>query len=157
MGFGFAAHIYHVGLAVRVEVGEGLGFWHGNELMSVTRYHSTMKFTHLLVLGVFCTSPANAATNLPDLGEASQSVFSPQLERKIGEAIMRDIRADRAYLDDPEVADYLNGLGYRLAAASPNNRQDFEFFAVQDNTLNAFALLRWLYRRAFRFDSHGAE
>ncbi len=140
MGFGFAAHIYHVGLAVRVEVGEGLGFWHGNELMSVTRYHSTMKFTHLLVLGVFCTSPANAATNLPDLGEASQSVFSPQLERKIGEAIMRDIRADRAYLDDPEVADYLNGLGYRLAAASPNNRQDFEFFAVRDNTLNAFAL-----------------
>jgi len=103
-----------------------------------------MKFTHLCALasalGVFCALPATAATNLPDLGEASQSVFSPQLERKIGEAIMRDIRADRAYLDDPEVADYLNSVGYRLAAASPNNRQDFEFFAVQDNTLNAFAL-----------------
>ena len=99
-----------------------------------------MKISHLLLLGVFATTPTRAANNLPDLGEASQAVFSPQLERKIGEAIMRDIRTDRAYLDDPEVADYLNGLGYRLAAASPNNRQDFEFFAVSDSTLNAFAL-----------------
>ncbi len=99
-----------------------------------------MKWTHLLV-GVACLGfPALAASDLPELGEAAQGVFSPQLERKVGEAIMRDIRADRAYLDDPEIADYLNAMGYRLAAASPNNRQDFEFFAVQDGTLNAFAL-----------------
>ena len=129
-----------MGLAVYIEVCEGLGFRHSDELISITRYHSTMKFAHLYVAGVLCALPATAATNLPDLGEASQSVFSPQLERKIGEAIMRDIRIDRDYLEDPEVADYLNSVGYRLAAASPNNRQDFEFFAVRDNTLNAFAL-----------------
>lgn len=99
-----------------------------------------MKLTHLLALGVLCAWPAYSASNLPDLGEASQSVFSPQLERKVGEAIMRDIRADRDFLEDPEITDYLNSLGYRLAAASPNNRQDFEFFAVRDSTLNAFAL-----------------
>lgn len=53
---------------------------------------------------------------------------------------MRDIRSDPSFLADSEVTGYLNNLGYRLAAASPNNRQDFEFFVVRDNTLNAFAL-----------------
>lgn len=102
-----------------------------------------MKRVHLYALSALTALsffPALAAENLPDLGEASQASFSPQLERKVGEAIMRDIRANRDYLDDPEITDYLNGLGYRLAAASPNNRQDFEFFVVRDDTLNAFAL-----------------
>jgi len=85
-------------------------------------------------------APTLAADTLPDLGEVSQSVFSAQTERKVGEAIMRDIRLDPAYLDDPEITDYLNDLGYRLASHSGNNRQEFEFFLIKDNTLNAFAL-----------------
>lgn len=101
-----------------------------------------MRFALLSALGaaaLFLT-PVLAADTLPDLGEASQTVFSAQTERKVGEAIMRDIRLDRAYLDDAEVTDYLNNLGYRLAAQSTNNRQEFEFFLIQDGTLNAFAL-----------------
>ena len=100
-----------------------------------------MKLVHLCVIAALGTSPVRAVDNhLPDLGESSQAVFTPQIERKIGAAIMRDIRSDPAFLDDPEVTGYLNDLGFRLAAAIPNNRQDFEFFAVRDNTLNAFAL-----------------
>ena len=100
-----------------------------------------MKLVDFCVLAVLGISPAWAVdNNLPDLGESSQTVFTPQIERKVGEAIMRDIRSDPAFLDDPEITGYLNNLGYRLAAASPNNRQDFTFFAVRDNTLNAFAL-----------------
>lgn len=94
----------------------------------------------LATLTSLCIFPVRAADNLPDLGEVSQASFSPQLERKVGEAIMRDIRADRDFLNDAEVSDYINRIGYRLAAASPNNRQDFEFFVVRDDTLNAFAL-----------------
>ena len=100
-----------------------------------------MKLVHFYLIAWLSASPVWAAdTNLPDLGEASQTVFTPQIERKVGEEIIRDIRADPAFLDDPEVTGYLNNLGYRLAAASPNNRQDFEFFVVRDSTLNAFAL-----------------
>ena len=100
-----------------------------------------MKLSHFCVLLALSVRPVWAAdNNLPDLGESSQTVFTPQLERKVGEAIMRDIRSDPAFLADPEVSGYLNSLGYRLAAASTNNRQDFEFFVVRDNTLNAFAL-----------------
>jgi predicted Zn-dependent protease len=110
-----------------------------DELNPEDRYHSTMRFV-LLMAGALLLAPALAAENLPDLGDASQADFSPQAEHKLGETIMRDIRLDSNYYDDPEIVDYLNNLGYRLASHSPNNRQDFEFFLVKDNTINAFAL-----------------
>ena len=53
---------------------------------------------------------------------------------------MRQIRASKQYLDDPEVTDYINGLGYQLVANSPNTGQSFEFFVIDDPSINAFAL-----------------
>ncbi len=89
---------------------------------------------------------AAAASNvsgqqLPDLGGASDAALPYQLERRIGESIMREVRTREAsYLDDPEIAAYLGDLGARLAQATPGARQDFEFFAVRDPAVNAFAL-----------------
>lgn len=80
------------------------------------------------------------AQALPDLGDVSQVNFTLAQERKLGEAIMRQARASGGVLNDPEVNDYLNELGNRLVAVSPDARQDFEFFAVPDNGINAFAL-----------------
>jgi len=82
-----------------------------------------------------------AAIDLPDLGDVAASDLSPLAERRLGQSIMQDIRAhDPAWLDDPEVEEYLEGLGRRLVAASPNPEQTLTFFVVRDNTLNAFAL-----------------
>ncbi len=79
--------------------------------------------------------------SLPDLGGGGDAGLSPQMERRIGESIMRDIRfRDPSYLDDPEIADYLGNLGARLVRTSAGARQDFEFFAMRDHTINAFAL-----------------
>lgn len=95
----------------------------------------------MAVLGLGLLISAALAEGLPELGEAAQADLSPQLERRIGEQIMRDFRLrDPAYVDDPEIQAYLNELGGRLAAASPEAQQDFQFFAVRDNSLNAFAL-----------------
>lgn len=86
-------------------------------------------------------TPAVLAEGLPDLGEISQGDFSPVVERRVGEAIMLDIRLhEPTYLDDPEIRGYLNRLGSRLVAQSLEARQDFEFFALRDATLNAFAM-----------------
>lgn len=86
-------------------------------------------------------APGVQAEGLPDLGEASRSDLPPQMERRIGESIVRDIRQrDPSYIDDVEVAAYLNALGTRLSAATPEAGQNFEFFALRDATLNAFAL-----------------
>lgn len=86
-------------------------------------------------------SPRVEADELPDLGEAARAELSPQLERKIGERIMNEIRLrEPSYLDDPEISDYLNQLGNRLVAASANPTGDCQFFAIRDGTVNAFAM-----------------
>ena len=93
----------------------------------------------LLLTSALLFAPA-AADTLPELGDSSSSTLSPQQERRLGEQIMREIRADKQYLDDPEVTDYINSLGYKLVANSANNGQSFEFFVVNDPSINAFAL-----------------
>jgi len=80
------------------------------------------------------------AQALPDLGDISQVKLSPAQERKLGEAIVREARAQGGILNDPEVNDYLNELGNRLVSVSPDAKQDFDFFAVGDGSINAFAL-----------------
>jgi beta-barrel assembly-enhancing protease len=83
---------------------------------------------------------ALAQQNLPDLGDPSQAALSLTQERKLGETIMRQIRGSGGYLFDPEVNGYLNELGNRLVSAIPGAPFDFEFFAMADPTINAFAL-----------------
>ena len=94
-----------------------------------------------LVLIVLCTSSLLCrADGLPDLGDVSQATISPLQERQIGEQSMFEIRADKSYLDDAEISDYLNQLGYQLVANSNEPGQEFEFFALNDNSINAFAM-----------------
>jgi predicted Zn-dependent protease len=78
---------------------------------------------------------------LPSLGEVAADDLSPANERKLGEAIMRQVRRDPSYLDDPDTREYLQGLGFQLVSNSPARYTDFQFFAIRDSTLNAFALL----------------
>nr|WP_238587402.1 M48 family metalloprotease [Cupriavidus sp. IDO] len=88
---------------------------------------------------------------LPDLGDPSTAALSPDMEKRLGDRIMRDIRRDPQYVTDPLLADYLNSLGYRLVQAA--RRQNisgstgagtfatgFDLFAVRDRSINAFAL-----------------
>ena len=94
-----------------------------------------------LILATFLFLPRVLAQGLPELGDVSGAILSPQMERRIGEQAMRDIRfRDPSYLDDPELTAYVNSLGHRLVAADPEARQDFEFFMIKDNTINAFAM-----------------
>lgn len=93
------------------------------------------------VIAVLALVPVLALGNeLPDLGDVSQGTLSLAQEKRLGEGIMRQIRAHPAYLDDPDVADYLNGIGYRLVGSSPDPGGSFEFFGILDNSVNAFAL-----------------
>jgi predicted Zn-dependent protease len=78
--------------------------------------------------------------NLPKLGDASGDELSPAKERALGESIMRQIRRDSAYLDDAELVDYLNSVAAPLMATPAAAGHSFEFFAVDDGAINAFAL-----------------
>jgi predicted Zn-dependent protease len=93
----------------------------------------------LFVVLLLLTQSAHT-DELPELGDVSRTTITLQQERQLGEQIMRQIRASPQYLDEPEVTDYINALGYRLVGNAPNVEQQFEFFVIQDNTVNAFAL-----------------
>lgn len=108
----------------------------------VNNYQIRMKL-HYLIIVLPLLFPAHIfADDLPDLGDVSQATITPHQERQIGLQIMRQIRADPSYLNDAEIAGYLNNLGNRLISSSNEARADqsFEFFALQDPSINAFAL-----------------
>lgn len=78
--------------------------------------------------------------NLPSLGDAGSDDLSPGNERRLGEAIMREVRREPSYMDDPDATEYLNTLGFKLVSVSPARFTDFQFFLVRDPMMNAFAL-----------------
>jgi len=102
-------------------------------------YHIIMLLRILLAASLLAV-PGVLAQGLPDLGDVAQAGFTPLQERRLGESIMREIRADRAFYDDAEATDYINSLGNRLASRSTESRQEFEFFLIRDSQINAFAL-----------------
>ncbi|MDE2585019.1 MAG: M48 family metalloprotease, partial [Betaproteobacteria bacterium] len=94
----------------------------------------------LLLSASLAFTPPVLADGLPDLGDAAQSELSPQMEKQVGESIINEIRLrDPQYLDDPEITAYLEQIGGRLATASPDPSFGFNFFAMADPTINAFA------------------
>jgi len=78
-------------------------------------------------------------TNLPDLGDESGALLTPQDERRMGEDFMRQARAQLDILDDPELNDYLQRLGRRLTTGA-GLAKNFRFFLVNNSTINAFAI-----------------
>ncbi|MFZ2300585.1 MAG: M48 family metalloprotease [Gallionella sp.] len=94
----------------------------------------------LTLLMLLCLSPCAAGDGLPDLGDVSQAALTPLQERQIGQQSMMQIRASKQFLDDAEINDYLNRLGYRLVENSAEPGLGFEFFSLNDYSVNAFAM-----------------
>ena len=97
-----------------------------------------MKKMPLLLL--LCFSPYALSDGLPNLGDISQAVLTPVQERQIGQQSMMQIRAGKQFLDDAEINDYLNQLGLRLVENSTEPSLGFEFFTLNDYSVNAFAM-----------------
>lgn len=101
-----------------------------------------MRVRHIISILLLSFTTNVLANELPDLGDASQATISPHEERQIGLQIMSEIRADSSYIDDAEIDGYLANLGYKLISSSNEAQPDqaFEFFALRDPSINAFAL-----------------
>jgi Zn-dependent protease with chaperone function len=68
------------------------------------------------------------------------NIFSPQQDVEIGREVSRDAERQLPMLNDRRVDSYLNSLGQRLAAKAPGERYPYQFKAVNDASINAFAL-----------------
>ncbi|MEY4564203.1 MAG: hypothetical protein RLZZ618_3480 [Pseudomonadota bacterium] len=93
--------------------------------------------------------PVLAQSRLPALGDAAAEDFGVATERQLGDRIMREIRRDPDYLDDPVLLEYLESIWQPLLVAArtrgdvePEIDQRFawEAFLVRDRSVNAFAL-----------------
>lgn len=95
------------------------------------------------VLFALLFAPLALADGLPELGDSSGTVLSSLQEQRIGEMIMKDVMdsSDGMVVQDPEIQDYVSQLGYKLALAGPDPQQKFNFFVVQDKSINAFAMI----------------
>ena len=92
-----------------------------------------------VLMSLALASPAWAQNQLPDFGDSASGTLSPGDERRLGEAFMREIRANLLLIDDPEVEGYVRSLGQRLAAQNEAPTQSFTFFVVGEDSINAFA------------------
>jgi len=106
---------------------------------SRTRKPVTLRVA-VLMLALMGASATPLAIELPDLGEVANASISESQEGKIGREVMRHIRDSGNFLEDPVLVEYLNTLGDQLASASTEPSMRFEFFAVRDPSINAFAL-----------------
>jgi predicted Zn-dependent protease len=84
---------------------------------------------------------------LPHLGDSGDMSLSD--ERRLGDRIAREIYRDPDYIDDPLLAEYVQGIWQRLLAAarvrgeiSPemDERLAWEVMLIRDRSVNAFAL-----------------
>jgi predicted Zn-dependent protease len=81
-----------------------------------------------------------SANDLPELGDVSQTVLTPLQEQAIAEQILREVAISDDVVQDVEITAYLQALGTRLVSNSPDSQLKFNFFVVQDNSINAFAM-----------------
>ncbi|MEP7058333.1 MAG: M48 family metalloprotease [Caldimonas sp.] len=90
-----------------------------------------------------------AQNSLPALGDPEAADFSVGTERKVGDQVMREIRRDPDYVDDPVLLEYVQSIWQPLVAqarargniaADIDSRFAWEPFLVRDPSVNAFAL-----------------
>jgi beta-barrel assembly-enhancing protease len=96
-------------------------------------------FSGLVALAV--AMPTLAQDSLPEIGSSAAELISPADERRYARQMVAEMRRLGWLLEDPLLDDYIQGIGHRLAANSPQSRQEFAFFLLRDRQINAFATL----------------
>lgn len=81
----------------------------------------------------------SVASQLPDMGSPENAILSKTDEFQIGLMAMRQLRGQDLILEDPELTDYIQHLGSRLAAQARDDDQNFQYFIVRSDEINAFA------------------
>jgi len=97
--------------------------------------------TLLAVTAVVFVSGAGADDiKIPDMGSPADAILNKSQEAQIGRAIMRSIRMSGQLVEDPQITEYINEIGHRIAAQTNDGDHEFTFFVVNDPRINAFAL-----------------
>jgi beta-barrel assembly-enhancing protease len=91
----------------------------------------------LCVMSVPLTASANS--RLPELGDRSSATVSFDMEQRIGEQLLRQVRAQLPTISDPLLKYYTEMLLYRLAEHSELNQRKLSMVLIDSPEINAFA------------------
>ena len=86
--------------------------------------------------------PAQATADpfdLPEMGSSADMVMSVSDQRALAQEFMKWVRKTLKVSDDPMLTDYLQTLGSQLVSASREGSAHYNFFLVDDPSVNAFA------------------
>ena len=92
------------------------------------------------VILAHCAGAAAQDPNLPDFGSPADSVLNKSQEFQVGRGVVAQLRNAGAIMEDPLVTEYIQTLGAQLAGHASDGDQQFQFFVVDDDAINAFAL-----------------
>lgn len=76
---------------------------------------------------------------LPDMGDSSGTIITPEEEKQLGEAFFRSLHSQITVSQDPEIQEYIQSVGQKLTANSDEPGHPFHFFVVMEKDINAFA------------------
>jgi len=77
---------------------------------------------------------------LPDLGSNAANFLSDYEAEQLGKSFIRQSRYRIPYVSDPELVGYINRLGNRLLEVSEDAGKDYNFYLIDNNVINAFAV-----------------
>jgi predicted Zn-dependent protease len=81
-----------------------------------------------------------APPELPEMGSPAAQILSGSDEVQLGAMVINQFRGQNAIIEDPEITEYLNAVGSKLATQAPDGAPHFQFFAFRESAINAFAL-----------------
>jgi predicted Zn-dependent protease len=94
----------------------------------------------LAIWAAFSLICAAQAAELPDFGSPADAALSKTREAQIGRGVMLQLRNAGVVVDDPFLEAYLQSLGSQLATRVAKDDFNFNFFVVNEDAINAFAL-----------------
>lgn len=77
---------------------------------------------------------------LPDLGSQAATFLSDEKAKLLGKSFIRQSRYRMPYVSDPELVSYINNLGNRLLEVSTDADQEYNFYLIDSDVINAFAV-----------------
>jgi predicted Zn-dependent protease len=87
-------------------------------------------------------SPAYLGYDLPDLGGPANALITKSDEAEIGRMVLREVRDAGMLMEDPEITDYIQQLGMRLASQAHDEGQSFNYDVMKEPIVNAGAIGR---------------
>ncbi len=94
----------------------------------------------LLAVLIICVAPLSRADDLPELGDSSTQYLDSRQEKQIGQAFLRRLIKDPAFLADYELQHYLQTLGDSIGQHADLRGTRLTFNLIKNNDLNAFAV-----------------